>query len=86
MEALNAGDYKSVFVVAEPQKIPRHNFYEIIWLLKTGFPRVVSKSFMIQKKVLFWAINKKWAQNNAAQNLIFFISDENDIRSRKVYI
>jgi hypothetical protein len=86
MEALNAGDYKSVFVVAEPQKIPRHNFYEIIWLLKTGLPRVVSKSFMIQKKVLFWAINKKWAQNNAAQNPIFFISDENDIRSRKVYI
>jgi hypothetical protein len=41
-EALDAGNYRSVFVFAEPAKIPRHNFYEFIWLLKTGAPRVVS--------------------------------------------
>ena len=43
-QALDAGDYRSVFVLAEPLKIPRHNFYEFIWLLKTGGPRVVSTS------------------------------------------
>ena len=42
-EALDAEDYRSVFVLAEPAKIPRHNFYEFVWLLKTGGPRVVSK-------------------------------------------
>ena len=42
MEALDAGDYTSVFVLAQPAKIPRHNFYEFIWLLKTGLPRYVS--------------------------------------------
>ena len=45
MEALDAGDYKSVFVLAQPQKIPRHNFYEFIWLLKTGMPRYVSSLY-----------------------------------------
>ena len=42
-EALDAEDYRSIFVLAEPAKIPRHNFYEFVWLLKTGGPRVVSK-------------------------------------------
>ena len=40
-EALDAGDSRAVWVFAEPLKIPRHNFYEFIWLLKTGGPRVV---------------------------------------------
>ena len=43
MEALEAGDPESVFVLAQPLKIPRHNFYEFVWLLKTGLPRYVSK-------------------------------------------
>ena len=47
MEALDAGDYKSVFVLAQPQKIPRHNFYEFIWLLKTGMPRYVSTKYSL---------------------------------------
>merc|ERR1739838_255943 len=39
-KATDAGDYRAVFVLAEPLKIPQHNFYEFIWLLKTGGPRV----------------------------------------------
>ena len=42
VEALEAGDPESVFVLAQPLKIPRHNFYEFVWLLKTGLPRYVS--------------------------------------------
>ena len=41
-EALKAGDHKAVFVLAEPEKIPRHNFYEFVWFLKTGLSRFVS--------------------------------------------
>ena len=33
-------DYQSVFVTAQPLKIPLHNFYEFVWLLKTGLPRM----------------------------------------------
>ena len=36
---LQAGDKRAVFVTSQPQKIPLHNFYEFIWLLKTGLPR-----------------------------------------------
>ena len=39
MNALRAGDFRSVFVLAEPAKIPLHNFYELVWFMKTGFPR-----------------------------------------------
>jgi hypothetical protein len=39
--AIDAGDYKAVFVIAEPEKIPRHNFYESVWLMKTGLPRIM---------------------------------------------
>jgi len=41
LNALKAKDLKAVFVTAEPQKIPQHNFYEFIWLLKTGIPRMI---------------------------------------------
>lgn len=41
VEALAQGDIKSVSVLASPLKIPRHNFYELVWFLKTGFPRLV---------------------------------------------
>lgn len=40
LEAIKAGDFKAVSVLAEPLKIPRHNFYELIWLLKTGAARL----------------------------------------------
>ncbi len=40
-EALRAGDYKAVFVLAEPEKVPRHNFYELLWFMKTGLPRMM---------------------------------------------
>ncbi len=42
MEALEAGDNRAVWVTAEPHKIPLHNFYEFIWFLKTGGPRLVT--------------------------------------------
>jgi len=40
LEALAQGDIKAVSVLASPLKIPRHNFYEFVWLLKTGLPRL----------------------------------------------
>ena len=51
-EAIDAGDYRAVFVFAEPLKIPRHNFYEFVWLLKTGLPRYVSDCFFVFLKNL----------------------------------
>ena len=40
LQALAAGDWDAVFVLARPQNVPRHNFYELIWFLKTGLPRI----------------------------------------------
>jgi len=40
LQAIQAGDWRSVAVFAEPAKIPLHNFYEFIWLLKTGGARL----------------------------------------------
>ena len=52
-EALQHGDLQATFVLAEPHKIPLHNFYEFIWLLKTGGPRMVklNKPLPISKRV-----------------------------------
>ena len=38
--ALVAGDTKAVFLLEEPEKIPRHNIYELVWFLKTGGTRM----------------------------------------------
>lgn len=38
--ALAAGDTKAVFLLEEPEKIPRHNIYELVWFLKTGGTRM----------------------------------------------
>lgn len=38
--ALEAGDFNAVFVLDEPEKVPRHNIYELVWFLKTGLPRM----------------------------------------------
>ena len=38
--ALQQGDYNAVFLLDEPTKIPRHNIYEFVWFLKTGFTRM----------------------------------------------
>ena len=56
-EALDAEDYRSVFVLAEPAKIPRHNFYEFVWLLKTGGPRVVSKEREMQNQKSYLSVH-----------------------------
>ena len=29
-----------VFLLDEPEKIPRHNIYELVWFLKTGMTRM----------------------------------------------
>ena len=42
MQALLAGDMNAVFLMDEPELIPRHNTYEFIWFLKTGYARHVS--------------------------------------------
>ena len=57
MNALRAGDFRSVFVLAEPAKIPLHNFYELVWFLKTGFPRFMrmvtgKEKFFTDQKIL----------------------------------
>jgi len=39
IEALRHGDNEAVWILAHPELVPRHNFYEFIWLLKTGLPR-----------------------------------------------
>lgn len=38
--ALQAGDTRAVFLLQEPDKIPRHNIYELVWFLKTGLTRM----------------------------------------------
>ena len=38
--ALQAGDLESVFVFARPDKVTRGGFYEFVWFVKTGFPRM----------------------------------------------
>jgi len=57
MNALRAGDFRSVFVLAEPAKIPLHNFYELVWFMKTGFPRFLrmvtgKQKFITDPKIL----------------------------------
>jgi len=41
LRAITEGDLRSVFVTSQPLNIPLHNLYEFVWLLKTGFPRMV---------------------------------------------
>lgn len=40
LQALMAGDANAVFLLDEPEKIPRHNLYELVWFLKTGATRM----------------------------------------------
>ena len=60
-EAIDAGDYRAVFVFAEPLKIPRHNFYEFVWLLKTGLPRYVSDYFLFPLKIISCLFKAKFS-------------------------
>ena len=39
-QAMWAGDYDSVFVLANPGNIPRHNLYELTWIVLKGWPRL----------------------------------------------
>jgi len=57
LKALASGDLKSVFILAEPHKIPLHNLYEFVWLLKTGIPRMLrilagNEAFIADPKIL----------------------------------
>jgi len=40
IEALQQGDANAVFLLDEPEKIPRHNIYEFVWFWKTGLTRM----------------------------------------------
>nr|ALS04997.1 hypothetical protein [Calanus sinicus] len=40
MQAILAGDFNSVFILDEPGKIPLHNLYELVWIVKKGWPRL----------------------------------------------
>lgn len=50
MQAIMAGDLNAVFLLDEPELIPRHNTYEFLWFLKTGYHRL---SRMLRKKEPF---------------------------------
>merc|ERR1719347_2005608 len=39
-QALWAGDYESIFVLSDPFNIPRHNLYELTWIVLKGWPRL----------------------------------------------
>jgi len=39
LQAILAGDMNAVFLLDEPELIPRHNTYEFLWFLKTGYTR-----------------------------------------------
>ena len=57
MAALTKGDIRSVLVTSQPLNIPLHNLYEFVWLLKTGFPRMVrilagKEPFIYDTKIL----------------------------------
>ena len=46
-----------MFVTAQPLKISLHNFYEFVWLLKTGIPRMLrilagNEPFIHDSKIL----------------------------------
>ncbi|XP_023346755.1 uncharacterized protein LOC111715638 [Eurytemora carolleeae] len=40
LQAILAGDMNAVFLLDEPELIPRHNTYEFLWFLKTGYTRL----------------------------------------------
>lgn len=57
IQALKAKDFEAVSVLARPERIPLHNIYEFVWLLKTGFPRLLRvltgrQEFVYDKRIL----------------------------------
>ena len=38
-ECWPAGDYEAIFLFDQPDLIPRHNLYEFVWFLRTGYSR-----------------------------------------------
>eukprot|EP00090_Calanus_glacialis_P030044 TRINITY_DN48292_c0_g1_i1.p1 TRINITY_DN48292_c0_g1~~TRINITY_DN48292_c0_g1_i1.p1 ORF type:complete len:163 (+),score=46.38 TRINITY_DN48292_c0_g1_i1:1-489(+) len=40
IQAILAGDFNSVFILDQPEKIPLHNLYELTWIVKKGWPRL----------------------------------------------
>lgn len=47
--ALLAGDTGAVFLLETPDRIPRHNIYEFVWFLKTGFLRMLRMFFGLER-------------------------------------
>jgi len=52
INALLNKDIKAVSVLAEPLKIPLHNFYEIVWFFKTGLPRIIRAALGKEKVIV----------------------------------
>jgi len=50
LQALLEGDMQAVFLMDEPELIPRHNTYEFLWFLRTGYARLMR---MLKKKEPF---------------------------------
>eukprot|EP00088_Acartia_fossae_P005459 TRINITY_DN12433_c0_g1_i1.p1 TRINITY_DN12433_c0_g1~~TRINITY_DN12433_c0_g1_i1.p1 ORF type:complete len:191 (-),score=22.64 TRINITY_DN12433_c0_g1_i1:142-714(-) len=50
LQAILAGDLNAVFLLDEPELIPRHNIYEFLWFLRTGYNRLMR---MLKKKEPF---------------------------------
>ena len=40
VQAILAGDFNAVFLLNEPDLIPLHNLYELVWIVKKGWPRL----------------------------------------------
>ena len=56
LQAVLAGDFESVFLLARPEKIPRHNIYEGKWLHTEG-PRRLARILAGEVSRAKWSIN-----------------------------
>jgi len=52
LQAVLAGDFESVFLLARPEKIPRHNIYEGKWLHTEG-PRRLARILAGEEEIKF---------------------------------
>ena len=49
--ALLAGDTGAVFILETPDRIPRHNIYELVWFFKVGLLRMLRMFFGLERFV-----------------------------------
>jgi len=63
IQALQSGDANAVFLLDEPEKIPRHNIYEFVWFLKTGLTRMKRMMLGLEPFVYDFGILKEGYQH-----------------------